>query len=316
MLTIIKRNPMAAVIAVLMHVAIIIFMIVGVDWLEKPKQPRSDVQVVQARVVDQSRIAAEIERLKQAEAKKAEERLREERQLQTLKQKQLEEKKRLEELQQKRKAEEQRRKRLETERKAEEKQFKAAEAKRKKAEAKQKVEAARRKKAEARRVEQEKKRKAEAAREKAEIAKKKQAEAKREAAEKKRKAAEAERRRQADAKRQAETARKAREAGLQAAARAEQEGREIDRYTTLIKQKVVRNWLRPAGNSEGLKCRLQVRLGMGGAVIAVNVLESSGNAAFDRSAAAAVYKADPLPVPSGGLFEQFRDINFWFKPNR
>lgn len=317
MLAIIKRNPMAAVIAVLMHIGIILFMIVGVDWLEKPKQPRSDVQVVQARVVDQSRVAAEIEKLKQAEAKKKKDRLQEEKQLQALKQKQVQEKKRLTELRQKRQTEEKRRKQLETERKAEERKLKAVEAKRKEAEAQRKAEAAKRKKAEARRIEKEKKRKAEAARKKAEAAKKKQAEAKRKAAEKKKrvaaekkqKAAEAKKRKAAEAKRQAEAARKAREAKLQAAARAEQVGREIDRYTTLIKQKVERNWRHPAG-SEGLKCRLQVRLGPGGAVIAVSVLKSSGNGAFDRSAATAVYKADPLPVPSGSLFEEFRSITF------
>ena len=42
----------AAVIAVLMHLVIIAFLIVGVDWLEKPRQPKSAVEVIQARVVD------------------------------------------------------------------------------------------------------------------------------------------------------------------------------------------------------------------------------------------------------------------------
>jgi colicin import membrane protein len=58
-----------------------------------------------------------------------------------------------------------------------------------------------------------------------------------------------------------------------------------------------------------------VRLAPGGNVIAVSILESSGNSAFDRSAEAAVYKAEPLPVPSGNLFERFRDVNFVFDPN-
>ena len=50
MFQIVKRNPLAAVMAVVMHVAIIAFMLVGVDWLEKPRQPKTNVQVVQAKV--------------------------------------------------------------------------------------------------------------------------------------------------------------------------------------------------------------------------------------------------------------------------
>ncbi|MCW8950753.1 MAG: cell envelope integrity protein TolA, partial [Sedimenticola sp.] len=70
------------------------------------------------------------------------------------------------------------------------------------------------------------------------------------------------------------------------------------------------------GISDGLKCTLRVRLAPGGTVLAVSVTNSSGNGAFDRSATAAVYKAEPLPVPTGTLFDQFRDINFEFDPNR
>ncbi len=331
MFAIIKRNPMAAVIAVLMHVAILLFMIVGVDWLVPPKPPRSDVQVVQARVVDPERVAAEMARLKRAEEQRKQTLRQEEERLQALKRKQAEAQQRLQRLEQERKAEEQKRHQREAAREAEEKRLKAAEEQRRKAEQqrvaeekRRKVAAAKRKKAEEQRAAEQKRRKAEAAKKRAAAEKKKKAaaerkrkaEAKRRAEEKKRKAAEAKKRKAEQARRRAEAARKAREAELQAAARAEREGREIDRYTTLIKQKVVRKWLRPPGAAEGLKCRLQVRLGAGGQVLAVNVLRSSGNPAFDRSAAAAVYKADPLPVPAGSLFEKFRSINFEFDPNR
>ncbi|MCB1862933.1 MAG: cell envelope integrity protein TolA [Gammaproteobacteria bacterium] len=75
-------------------------------------------------------------------------------------------------------------------------------------------------------------------------------------------------------------------------------------------------WVRLEGTGGGLKCKLRVRLAKGGSVLAVSVIESSGSGAFDRSAEAAVYKADPLPVPDDQLFEQFRDIIFVFDPNR
>jgi colicin import membrane protein len=46
-----------------------------------------------------------------------------------------------------------------------------------------------------------------------------------------------------------------------------------------------------------------------------NVVESSGNIAFDRSVEAAVRKADPLPMPrSQRLAALFRDLIFEFVP--
>ena len=309
MFQILKKNPQAAVIAVLMHVAIIAFMAVGVDWLEKPKQPKSDVQVVQARVVDQKAIDREAEKLKRAEEKRVRERdaarKKEEQRIADLRREQEQEKRRLAELEEKRKEAQKRQE-------AEEKRQKAAEARRKReAEEKRKAELEKQRKAE-----EQKKKEAEARRKReAEEKRKAELEKQRQAEEKKRQeAAEAKRKAELERQRKAEEARRAREAELQAAAAAEQAAREIDRFTTLITQKVVRSWLRPAGISDNLSCRLRVRLAQGGNVIAVSVIESSGNGAFDRSATAAVYKAEPLPVPDGRLFEQFRDINFVFDP--
>ena len=317
MFQIIKRNPTAAVIAVLMHVAIILFMIVGVDWLKKPEQPKSNVQVVKARVVDQAQLTAEMEALKKADndRKQAQDaaRRKREQELQELQQRQKKEESRLAELEKQRKAEEQ--KRLEADKR---RKLEAAAAERKKVEEKERKAAAesKRKQEEAKRLaEAEKRKQAEAAKRKAEAEAKRKQEARRLAEEKKRKEDEARRVAEENKRKAAEAARRAREAELQAAAEAERDAREIDRYTTLIKQKIVRNWLRPAGISDDLKCRLRVRLASGGVVIGVSVVSSSGSGAFDRAATAAVYKAEPLPVPDGGLFERFRDINFEFNPS-
>lgn len=327
MFQILKRNPTAGVFAVLMHIAIIAFLIVGVDWLEKPKQPKSNVEVVQARVIDASRVAAEVEKLKQADIKRKEERAsvrrQEEERLAELKRQQQAEQERIASLEQKRvaaekkrKAEEQKRAAAEQQRKAEEQRLREAEVKRKAeeqkrlaAEKKRKAEEQKKREAEAKRIAAEKKRKAEEQ-------KKREAEARRKAEEKERKEAEARRQAELEKKRRAEAARKAREAEMQAAIEAENNAREIDRYMIQIRQRVDRSWVRPAGIGEGLKCRLRVRLAPGGTVIAVSVLESSGNGAFDRAATSAVYKAEPLPVPAGALFESFRDINFVFDPNK
>ncbi|HEC16494.1 MAG TPA: cell envelope integrity protein TolA [Sedimenticola sp.] len=297
MLEILKRNPLAAVIAVVMHIAIIAFLIVGVDWLEKPVQPRPNVDVVQARVIDQARIDAEVARLKAAEEKKKAALRKEEKRLADLKRKQQKEKKRLAELEKKRKARE-----------------KAEAAKR--AKAKKKAEAEKRRKAAARKKAEEKKRKAAAARKKAEAEKKrKAAEARKKAeAEKRRKAAEAKRKAAEAARLAAEQ--KAREEALQAQLEAERAARERDRYGRAIKLKIEDNWLRPSTVGEGLSCEVRVRLLPGGGVAAVTITRSSGNGAFDRSVEQAVYKAEPLPVPAGAGFEAFRELKFVFDPSK
>ncbi len=62
---------------------------------------------------------------------------------------------------------------------------------------------------------------------------------------------------------------------------------------------------------------MRVRLGPSGSVLLVNVVQSSGSGAFDRSVEAAVRKAEPLPMPtSERLKAQFRELTFVFDPAR
>lgn len=160
----------------------------------------------------------------------------------------------------------------------------------------------------------------------------------------KRKAVEAEKqkkeeRRQADIrqKKEAEERRKAAESSLkeqlaseekerseaklkaeQAKAKAEAEARalsELARIEGLIRQKVERNWVRPAGWTKGMECTVRVRLAPTGEVINATVARSSGNDAFDRSVQNAVYKASPLPIGDDkSLFEHFRELELRFRP--
>lgn len=283
MLSLIKRNPIAVTLAILLHLAIVFFLIFGMEWELFPKRAQPKANVVQAHAVD-------AEKLHQAEAEeKAKE--RKQRELEAQKRKQAEAKKQKIAEEKKRKAEQVAKQKAEAKRKAEAKQKAEAEAKRKAAE-KQKAEA-------------EAKRKA-AEKQKAE------AEAKRKAAEKQKAEAEAKR------KAQEEAARAERERALQEQLAAEQNAREIDRYVAVIKQQIERNWLRPGQSGEQLSCTVQVRLIPGGDVVpgGVSIIKSSGNGAFDRSVEAAVYKAAPLPVPSGPLFESFRNLRLNFKPNK
>jgi colicin import membrane protein len=108
------------------------------------------------------------------------------------------------------------------------------------------------------------------------------------------------------------------EADAKAKAKAEQAARmqgELARIEALIRQKVERNWVRPAGWSTNMECEIQVRLAPTGEVISATIIRPSGMPAFDRSVENAVYKASPLPVPEDRmLFESVRELKLRFRP--
>lgn len=99
--------------------------------------------------------------------------------------------------------------------------------------------------------------------------------------------------------------------------RAIYEQTEVSKYKGLIREKITRNWVFPASYQKGMKCKILVRLIPSGDVVSVQITQSSGNSAFDRSVEMAVNKASPLPVPdsSTGLFKYFREVEFVFDPN-
>lgn len=147
---IIKRNPKAFFFAVAMHLVLILFLVVGVDWLKDPEVGGPKVEVIQAKVVNEDQVLAEAKELKkqqeQEKIKKQVEKSKAERELAELKKQQEAEKIRLADLEKKRKEEA---KKQEEEKKAEveKKRQEELEEKRKKDEAA----------AEKRRVEQERK---------------------------------------------------------------------------------------------------------------------------------------------------------------
>jgi len=101
-------------------------------------------------------------------------------------------------------------------------------------------------------------------------------------------------------------------AKVEQAARAQSE---LARIEGLIRQKVERNWVRPAGWTKGMECVVRVRLAPTGEVISATIARPSGSPAFDRSVENAVYKASPLPLPEDkGLFEHFRELELRFRP--
>ena len=297
----------------LLHAALILFFVVGIDWqTATPLQPAGSPQVMNATAVDSSKLGQEVKKLKAPEPEKIEPVKKEEEE--TLQRVQKEEEKLRELRKQEEVAREQELAQKREETKQIEQQKKAEEQKKveaqKKLEAKKKAEAEKKAQAEA-----EKKKKAEAEKKaKAEAEKKKKAEAEKKAK------AEAEKKAQAEAEKKRKAAElaaalAAEEAEAAAEAQGVADATELQRWGGRIKAAVTGAFVYPAGLPPGLKCVLQIRIIPGGEVVDAQVVQSSGNAVFDRQAENAVRRASPLPVPSEArLFNQMREIKFEFEP--
>lgn len=96
----------------------------------------------------------------------------------------------------------------------------------------------------------------------------------------------------------------------------DQEQDEVQEFIGLIQQTISRNWVRPPSARTGMVVTLRINLLPGGELNSVNVIESSGNPAFDRSALAAVQKAGRFPVPNDPVkFDRyFRSLKLRFNP--
>jgi colicin import membrane protein len=262
----------AIAFAVILHVALAAMLILGIEFSDYRPLSGPKVEIVEAEIV----AAASKPRIDpEVERRKREEEERQRREAQEAELRQQAEARRSQQ-----QAEEARRQQTE-------------------AEARKKAEAAAKLK-----TEQEAKRKAEQeARKKAELEARKKAE---EAA--RQKAAE-------DARRKAEAEQQAREKALQEALAQEQRERELNplraAYSAAISQQIARNWLKPPGISDDLKCEAQVVQLPDGSVASARISKSSGNAAFDESVIKAIYKAAPLPQPpSPEVFERELEIAF------
>ncbi|HHZ87957.1 MAG TPA: cell envelope integrity protein TolA [Chromatiaceae bacterium] len=308
------RTPTAFVWAVIVHAVFFGLLVVSMEWKIAPIGGEPKVDMVKATVVDAAKMAAEVEKLKQADAakKKAEQQRhdKEKKRLADLKKKQSAEKKQLAELEAKRKAAQAKKKKQEADAAKKAKAAKVAQAeqakKLKDLEKKQLQEKAKLEDLRKQKDALKKKRESEAAR-LAEVEKA------REQAEQQQKLED--QRRAEVARKQAEEAKRiaAEAAAKQAIENAAQDRKLVNRYVALIRQKIERNWLRPV-NSKGLSSSLRVRLIPGGEVADVRTIKSSGNPGFDRSVEVAVYKASPLDLPPDPeLFGRFRELTFLFK---
>jgi len=267
MASLFKKHPVAVVLSVLFHVTLVAFFVFGFDMFDQEIESKPPVNIVKATVIDESKIQAEIKKLKDFEQKKKRD---EQKRLDKVKKQQLLEEKRLADLKKKQKDET---KKIE--------QLKVAEAARQAKLKKDKAIAVAKKKT------ADKKKKADAVRKLA--------------------------------KQKADQEQAQRERELRAAAAEEEQERlaqkAIASFTDIIRQKVERNWIQPAGDISGLACVVRVKLIPGGEVVDAQVAQSSGNGLFDRSVEIATRKASPLPIPDDPvLFNQFRNLEFYFNP--
>ncbi|GGJ03536.1 protein TolA [Shewanella hanedai] len=291
------------------HIGVIIILIMGVDFAEKPKpQVQASSPAVQAVVVDQKKVAQHVERLK-AEKREAERK----------------EKSRQDELERKAKQARQEReneqaqiKKLEQQRKQKELETKNANAAAKVAQQQEKQAKELAKKAEAERKQKESERKASeaAAKKAAEKRKQEEAAAKKAADERKRKA-DAERKRQAE-----EEARRQQEQMMQDALAAEQASlsqtrnkqvtSEVQRFTSMIIATISRN-VQQEESMRGKSCTVWVRLAKDGFVTSSRIVD--GDPILCRATQTAIQKIQRLPISTEpDVYDKLKELNIIYRP--
>lgn len=89
-------------------------------------------------------------------------------------------------------------------------------------------------------------------------------------------------------------------------------------YTALISQAIQGQWSRPPSARNDMEVELELRLVPTGEVVNVQIVKSSGNSAFDRSAENAVRKVGRFPelqkLPNRVFEQYFRQFTLRFKP--
>lgn len=299
------QSPRFFTYSILVHVVFVAVLLLSFDWHSKPKPMP---HVIQAVVIDESQISAEVEKLRLADEKKKKASEAQQQKLDKAKKESQREEQRLAELKKKREAEKRKLKTEEKKRRDVEKQRKAEEKKQRDVE-KQRV--AKEKRLKQQKQDQLKKLKIEEARLEKQMQREEEVRIKQ--AEKRKQQQELERVRQEEARiRQQQLAEEQRQLDV---AREREFRSIVDKHVEIIRQKVNRNWLRPSGSMTGLVCTVKVRIIPGGEVLDVRITKSSGNAVFDRSVETAVFKASPLPLPADrALFDRFRELEFIFDP--
>ena len=93
---------------------------------------------------------------------------------------------------------------------------------------------------------------------------------------------------------------------------------EASSWQAVIAQRIEQNWSRPQSARNGMRCEISINLVPNGHVVNASIIKGSGDAAFDRSALAAVEKAQPFPeakdIPPEVFERYFRKFTLVFSP--
>ena len=317
MIETLKRHPKAILFSLVLHILVIGLPLLGLSGEPiKPVVSKQGpvTQTIKAEVIDQKLLDERADAIKKQQEQKIK---------QTQQQKKLaaEQKKKKELEAQNRKKEQLKKAEADKKRKADlaAKKKKADLARKKEIEAAKKAQAEKnRKEAEVREAEAEI-RKAEAEKKRIEEARiKAEAEQKRQQEEAERLALEAKKKAENDKLLKELAEQRQKEAELKAQLAAEERQRELDsqrnKYYSLIRQKITRNWRQPANAGSKPLCEVQVVQGPGGIILDVTFGVCPGTREYRLSVEAAVLKSDPLPSPEdASLFE--RNLFLKFKPN-
>lgn len=302
-----KHALFAYGVSLVMHLGVIALLFVNASF-DPPKPPKplpgqsetlENKPIVQAQMVDQGRIEAAREKIREREKEKKAKAAAEKRKTD----------KALAEAKAKREAEEKKAQAAKRKRLQEEEKAKAAAKRRKEEEAKKQALAKKREKEEAAIKAAEKKRLAEEKKAAELAAKRKKQE---EEEKRKKEALEAEKRRQELeeqmlAEMAAEEAKEAERAAA-AARRQAQVLSEVEKYESLIKNKINNNWVK---HMELNPCTMKIKIGAGGVVL--NTERLSGDQRSCEAAKRAVLNSEPLPVPKDqDVFNKIREMRILF----
>ncbi|TLU61235.1 cell envelope integrity protein TolA [Thalassotalea litorea] len=298
-----QTYSIALSVALILHLGLGAALLFNADSTPKPvAMPKNNMPVIDAVVVDQSKLQKQVEKLEQ---QKAAAKAREDKRIKELE-------RRAADAQKKRQQEADRIKRLEQERKRKEVEKRKADDAAKKSKAKADAEEKNRRKKEQERKQAEKAAAdAKAKRQKEEAAAKKAEEA--------RKQREAEdRRRKKEAAERAEQERlleqqMMEEMSARQQARNQQVLTEVQKYVALITQTIQRNFIMDENTMKGKSCDLKVKLAPSGFVISVTPIK--GDQIVCQEAVKAVNKAGTLPVSQDpDVFKQMSEINLKYTP--
>lgn len=90
---------------------------------------------------------------------------------------------------------------------------------------------------------------------------------------------------------------------------------EMGRYQDMIRSKIRHNIVMPPDVSPSAAAEFKVTLLPDGSVLDAVLLKSSGNAAYDEATERAIYKAQPLPIPTDPVLKQrFRELRLTIRP--